>query len=555
MCWNSRFIQEKSMKKNNFKVGLSSIVLVASNLLTSSSGQAFALERSCVQEVESVLSVESSEYVMSIRDCDLSGFNFSGLNLHADFTFVNLTGANFSNSTLDLAILGSNLTGADFTSAELSLSLSNDAELGSANLSDTTLAFYSCADVDLTDLNLTVAREIKSLVQLFKWDNCILPPRYRAVKFGWRATGLLGPRVNLSGRTGVSLHDLTANIGAYQVIDLREANLSYQNIPEKWSYRLDGANLQGAIIGSSLAWGCNIKGTPIQIPKRSKIVGDCLFGTESDFSGYDLSGMNLDGVDLAGYKLYGANISGTELRGAKNFSGVFASNLQGIPKSLPVGYQLRFGFFLGLGLDNNGANFSGKDLTSINLFGCKMDGSKFDSTNLTQANLSSCFLAGSSMTNANVTKGNLWGSNLTNANLTGATLTGANIASATLGTANLTNVVSGGLRGIPKSLPKNWRLVGGYLVGPSANLVNAKLSKLNLSKIDLSKADLKGADLTGSNLSLCNLQGASLVGAKLGGTIMLNSKLDSRSHGIRVIGIPKSLPKGWKVVAGVLKKS
>jgi len=542
------------MKKNNFKVGLSSIVLVASNLLTGSSGQAFALERSCVQEVESVLSVESSKYVMSVRDCDLSGFDFSGLNLAADFTFVNLTGAYFSNSTLDLAIIGSNLTGADFTSAELSLILSNDAELGSANLSDTTLTFYSCADVDLTDLNLTVAREIKSWVR--GWDNCILPPRYREVKSSSRGTWLLGPRVNLSGKgTGVYLHDVTANIGAYQVIDLREANLSYQNIPEKWSYRLDGANLKGAIIGSSLAWGCDIKGTPLQIPKRSKIVGDCLFGTESDFSGYDLSGMNLDGVDLTGTKLYGANISGTELRGAKNFSLVLASNLQGIPKSLPVDYQLRFGFFLGPGSNLNGANLSGKNLTSINFFGCNMGGSKLDSTNLTQANLSSCFLAGSSMTKANVTKGNLGGSDLTNVNLTGATLTEANIASASLGTANLTNVVSGGLRGIPKSLPKNWRLVGGYLVGPSANLVNAKLSKLNLSKIDLSKADLKGADLTGSNLSLCNLQGASLVGAKLGGAIMLNAKLDSRSHGIRVTGIPKSLPKGWKVVAGVLKKS
>jgi uncharacterized protein YjbI with pentapeptide repeats len=537
------------VKKNKFKVWLLSVLLVASNLLSGSPGRAFALESSCVQEVESILSVESSEYRMSIRDCDLSGFDFSGLNLVADFTFVNLTDANFSNSTLDLRILGSNLTGANFTSAELSLLISDDAELGAANLSDTTLTFYSCADVDLTDLNLTVAKEIKSWVTL-GWDNCILPPRYREFKFNSRKTGLLGPRVNL---TGISLDAVTVTFGRDEIIDLTEANIASGELPEKWTYKLDGANLDGTHIMSRYAWGCNIKGQPSLIPDTSKVVDGCLFGTGADFSGYDFSGMNLDGVQFVESKLHGANISGTELLGA-NLQGVLASNLQGIPKSLPVDYQLRFGFFLGPASTLNGVNLSGKNLTSINLFSCSMAGSKLDSTNLTQANLSGCFLTGSSMTKANLTKGNLRGSYLTNANLSGATLTGANIASATLGTANLTSVVSGGLRGIPKSLPKNWKLVGGYLVGPSAKLVNAKLSKLNLSKIDLSKVDLKGADLTGSNLSLCNLQGASLAGAKLGGAIMQNAKLDSKSHGVRVTGIPKSLPKGWKVVAGVLKK-
>ncbi|MBR58824.1 MAG: hypothetical protein CMH54_12495 [Myxococcales bacterium] len=108
------------------------------------------------------------------------------------------------------------------------------------------------------------------------------------------------------------------------------------------------------------------------------------------------------------------------------------------------------------------------------------------------------------------------GANLTNANLTGADLTG---------------VQSGGIRGKPRNLPKGWKLVKGYLIGPGAPLRNA----------DLKGANLKGANLKGASLSGAYLEGAKLEGAKLKGVFSG-----------RIRGKPRNLPKGWKLVNGTL---
>jgi len=71
---------------------------------------------------------------------------------------------------------------------------------------------------------------------------------------------------------------------------------------------------------------------------------------------------------------------------------------------------------------------------------------------------------------ANLSRANLTGAKLTGAELSGANLTGANLTNAKLIDANLTGVVSGGIVGVPISLPAGWTLVGGVLVAPGADL-------------------------------------------------------------------------------------
>ena len=80
-----------------------------------------------------------------------------------------------------------------------------------------------------------------------------------------------------------------------------------------------------------------------------------------------------------------------------------------------------------------------------------------------------------------------------NADLNGADLTNA----------NLTGVSSGGIVGSPFTLPANWQLTSGYLIGPQANLTAAALTGATLS----------GATLTGATLTSANLHQALLPSA------------------------------------------
>ena len=85
---------------------------------------------------------------------------------------------------------------------------------------------------------------------------------------------------------------------------------------------------------------------------------------------------------------------------------------------------------------------------------------------------------------------------MTDADLTGADLSGVDLSGATL-----TNVKSGGITGDGSTtLPTNWQLIEGYLIGPGADLTDAFLTYENLDG-----AVLSGANLTGANLGVTTL--------------------------------------------------
>jgi uncharacterized protein YjbI with pentapeptide repeats len=104
---------------------------------------------------------------------------------------------------------------------------------------------------------------------------------------------------------------------------------------------------------------------------------------------------------------------------------------------------------------------------------------------------------------------------LSNLDLDGAYLTGVNLAGADLSATTLTHVRSGGVLGSPTSLPADYRLVGGYLLGPAVFLESATLSGADISGTNLSGADLYAADLTGANVTGVNFSDAQLTAVKL----------------------------------------
>ena len=180
-------------------------------------------------------------------------------------------------------------------------------------------------------------------------------------------------------------------------------------------------------------------------------------------------------------------------------------------------------------LDLSGADLTGDNLATANLGSANLTSADLTDCNLTytnfaKANLTNTTLTGTGGALNGVTSGGITGTpkslpsdwELADGYLVGpgANLTGANLTNANLSGADLTGVSSGGMTGAPSELPSGWQLIGGYLVGPGANLTDADLANFDLGGADLAGADLHGADLSFSGLN-ANLGSADLTDANL----------------------------------------
>lgn len=150
--------------------------------------------------------------------------------------------------------------------------------------------------------------------------------------------------------------------------------------------------------------------------------------------------------------------------------------------------------------------------------------------NLSGADLASANLQQDSLQNANLSGATLDGVNLKLATLSGATVAGASMNGTVLAGAIVNQLQSGGITGAPASLPTDWKLIQGYLAGPTADLAGAALQGANaagdnIAGTNLAGADLTGADLQGSNLESSGLTGATLSGADLAGANLYGADL------------------------------
>jgi uncharacterized protein YjbI with pentapeptide repeats len=204
-----------------------------------------------------------------------------------------------------------------------------------------------------------------------------------------------------------------------------------------------------------------------------------------------------------------------------------------------------------------GVDWQGCRLTGADLSGADLSGANLTSTNLGQADLTGADLSGANLTTTNVEQANLSDADLTDATIDKTYFRYANLSSANFTGATMTGVSSGVITASPApTLPADWLLTDGYLVGPGAVLDSAALSDADLASADLTGAQLLEADLSGANLDGADFTNANLSEANLADVDVDNANLTSAtltevaSGGIT--GTTTMLPADWQLRSGYL---
>ncbi|MDA7621686.1 pentapeptide repeat-containing protein, partial [bacterium] len=469
-------------------------------------------------------------YNVNLRGANLSGVDLSGIELDgSDFSNADLSGADFSSNFIgSIDVSGANLSDANFSNSFIW-----GGDFSGANLSNTNLAGANLENVSSGGI---IGRPAE-LPQDFQIAN------------GY----LVGPNVDLSDAdlsgsdlTGVSSGGITGTPTAlpqgFQFINgylvgpgaiLTNANLSSADLS---NVDLSGTNLTGANLDNVSSGG--IIGSPNALPPGFKIIKGYLVGNN-----VDLSNANLTGADLSSVQLTNSNLSKADLSrancseidlSASNLTGVLSGGITGTPSALPQGFKLISGYLVG-----PKTNLSEADLTSADLSNVNLSGAELTDVDLSGADLNGVSSGGIIGVPSSLPQGFLVVSGYLvgpNANLNGANLNGADLSGADLTNAELSGVSSGGIIGVPSVLPQKFKLINGYLVGPDTGLREANLANSDLSNTDLSRAGLFYADLSNTDLSNTNFTGADLNGVSSGG----------------ITGNPAALPQGFQVVKGYL---
>jgi uncharacterized protein YjbI with pentapeptide repeats len=452
-------------------------------------------------------------------------------------------------------------TEIDLSDLDLSYAKLRDSHLVRVNLSNVNLtnANLTGSDLtgsDLTDSNLTGAKLGKTILNGIKSsqiigspdtlpkgyylvEGCIIGPdteiskslkeKYRQIKINDNKSGrnknetkqyLVGPEVNLVG----------IDLSKIEQFALNDSNLT-------------GANLTGANLNRADLTGVNFTGANLTGANLTRVYLTGVNFTKVNLSGANLTLAKFYGTTLTGADLTDADLTDADLTGAK-LTGIKTGGIKGIPNCLPKGYYLSDGYILGPDIDisNNGKNtyntiklkkkykkiiIKNKKNNKEYLIGPKVD--------LTDVNLNDVDLTGIDLTNAILMNAILTGVDLTDVNLTGAVLT---------------SIKSGGIKGVPKFLPDGYKLINGYIIGPSVNLYCADLTSADLNGANLTGANLTGADLANANLTGATLTNAILTDADLANSDLTGAKLTGIKSG-KIKGNPR-LPDGYKLIKGFI---
>jgi uncharacterized protein YjbI with pentapeptide repeats len=328
----------------------------------------------------------------------------------------------------------------------------------------------------------------------------------------------------MSSRTSIFTALIVLLLGLAESPSFASRSCDATMLPSDSSWSSEGGDFSGCVFTEISLRKRNLSGANFQ---GSKFIDSDL--SQAVFTNSNLSGATFTNTELNGAKFTNADLTAADIQNA----GLTGADFSGAVL--------------------NGANFSNSILPAIKMTGAEANLTNFTSTflagSLEGVDLSSAVLwrIRSSEISGNPILPNGWKVGGLNdqilgpeADLQEATLTGANLENVSLKSANLVGVTTGGLTGTPE-LPAGWKLVKGYLVGPSAKLREAQLSGENLSGLNLTNADFSQAQLVGTDFF-----GANLAGVKLA---------DSNLQGVRsgqFEGVPSSLPEGWKSVQGYL---
>ena len=391
-------------------------------------------------------------YKANLRKLDLSYANFTGSTLCK----VDLTGSK---------LMHANFTGVDFTDSIL-------------------------FDVDLTGAKLMDANFTRVKFGKIKGQPRILPTGYLLKKsYGSDEGYIIGPNLNLTGAI------LTR-------IDLTNVNLSYSDLSDSdlFCANLDNADLSDAIL-TGVKSG-RIEGNPKNLPVKYRLINGYIIGPGVNLTDANLDKANLIHLDLKGAILTNADLTRSDLRRVKS------GGIKGQP-NLPDGYKLINGYIIGPGVNLDGANLAGANLAGVNLTDANLNnanlsGANLAGVNLIDANLNNANLSGANLAGADFTKADFTKADLIGANLAGADFTKANLNNADLSDAILTGVKSGRIEGKPKNLPVKYKLINGYIIGTGVNFTGIDLTDIDLTGIGLNVADLTG-------FKLCRIKGQPIL--------------------------------------------
>lgn len=208
------------------------------------------------------------------------------------------------------------------------------------------------------------------------------------------------------------------------------------------------------------------------------------------------------------------------------------------------------------GVDWAGCNLTNADLSHATMNGANLSGAVLKGANFNGSNLTSAIMTKADLTGATLPVANLASADLTNANLTQAVIKGSSLNKTIMAGTTLTKVIGRQITGAPASLPANWAVIQGSLVGPGADLSNdglvgADLHGMNLAGTIFDHSNLSNANLANANLTGASFVGAVVTGANLDGVNLAGDNLNGIVSG-DVTGTPASLPAGWSLRDGFL---
>jgi uncharacterized protein YjbI with pentapeptide repeats len=481
--------------------------------------------------------IVSSCRISSINDIDLENLDFSKT------TFINvkssnLTGfpklprgyrlangyivgpsANLTNADLS----GSNLSGLDLSNAKLigvksgsikgrpklphSWQLHNGYLFGKdADLSHSEITSVDLGNIDISSATLAGA----------KWRRISGSPEL-PINYSIRSGYLIGPSANLSGAnlSGMTFRKVSlqhsdmreANLNQvrFEEVDLSESNLTSTDLSRSIfeKVNLSKSNLSGSNLNQASFTDVNINRTNLRTTNLISLRATRVTGNPSlpdkwqKRAGFligesaDLSNQDFGSIDLSLTNLAGVNLSNSDLTRA-NLDYVKSSGVIGIPL-LPKSWQIIEGHLVGPKADLEFIDFGGQELRHVNITGAKVNGTNFTGADLTGVN--SGELVGTPILDENwrFIDNFLVGPG---ANLSGADLSNANLDGLDLRTSDLTRVKSGKITG-NFYMDTQWRLVDGYILGPSVNLENATLADISISNLDLTNAIFTNASISG----------------------------------------------------------
>ena len=450
------------------------------------------------------------------------------------FNLSNWSQSVFNNCSFENGALNTvNMSNTKFNSTSFTNSQILNSTLSSTGLTSCT---FSTTTIDANTLN--GSNQIQS--------SGLSGSIYFGVANKWGIVNgyLLGPNVNLTSCSLASANfsGLTIDLTGSRMTSLKSGYITGSLIlPLNYVLRAGyilgpDVNLTNAVITNADLTGADLTSTFIDgiqyFPIMTKIRSRNLTGTPLLNVGWKLVGGMLlgPGADLTRVSLINLDLGGVNFSGAILFELSSSGNTFNPDTTiLPLNYKFINGVIVGPSTNLSNSNFSNSDASTFSIKDAHLFGANL--TNARWRNVSGIWLTqpSGSYSDWSIVGGYLLGFS---ANCTEFDFRNLNLSGVKLSSANLTNIIGGPFVGTPSIIPSTWKIINQYLLGPSVVLINANISNQDLSGVDLSVAQINGANISGTDFRFANI--SNLQSNNLTGTPILNSRY--RFYNQKIVG-------------------